>query len=906
MATYDEVMTALRNADAAGAADDAAQLAKIASALRPQAPAQEPVSRTEQMVGLGSPIARFAKGAIVDPLLGVNQLLAQTGLFGEDIKRGATQNVQQYEQATQKARERVGSEGFDWVQLGGAIASPTSRIMPTAAPTALGRIEQAVGAGGLMAAAQPLVDAENFVMDKIKQMGFGAVAGALVSGGVEVGSKVASVVKDLAQPLSESGRMEALRKYVNQLVSGDKKDEVIAALRSAPELVPGSRPTAAEAVSQIPEAASLAAYQKNLSKDQALGIANRFSARTAEQEAARLATVGQVAQTPEALAAARVSRESLTRPMREDVLAQANVAGNVVPKLEDEIATKFAEKVQSMRTGGSLGTTASQEAERLKTFYPVSGMPRLPGSYRPAEDFAQVEANLAGVRDAGDMAAIKQAQIDFKRAQIDSVSQNGFYKLESSPIIQKIDSIVNTPGLRTSDVVKNAMSDIRDKLASVTNQNGVIDSRDLYSIRKDVGAVISNRAKEAGTWDEKLVGKLDKNVKSYIDNAIIQASEGAQGKAQGPTMPLWDKYLRTYQNESDKINRMEIGQALEQKLQTPLGDKERVGAFATAMQNVAQTIKTSTGSSRYTKLDDILSPQEVTSLNMVTQDLARKAKAEELALKSRAGRQVETGELPNFLNRAASVTNLVLRAVRQDANQKINKIASEMLLHPSQLAAFMEGIPAKHTDTVVKAFLSKLTPELRDQFTRQMVIQGAIGAKNQNQSMPEDQNVEQSPFAPPKQQSFNTTSGKLSATYPALMSVKVGTAGRYNPEHPIAQMVMQEADKQGLGEFKDILVRQAYQESRFDPTARSNKNARGVMQIIPGTARDLGLKNPYNPDENIRAGVTYMKQLLTKYNNNPELALAAYNWGPGRVDKQGMEKMPSETRKYLRNILGKE
>ncbi|CAB4147893.1 LT_GEWL domain containing protein [uncultured Caudovirales phage] len=148
-------------------------------------------------------------------------------------------------------------------------------------------------------------------------------------------------------------------------------------------------------------------------------------------------------------------------------------------------------------------------------------------------------------------------------------------------------------------------------------------------------------------------------------------------------------------------------------------------------------------------------------------------------------------------------------------------------------------------------------------------------------------------------------SGNLQEAYPKLASTVVG-GRKFDPENSIAQQVRLEADRQGLGAFSDLLVRQAFQESSFNPNARSNKNAGGVMQIIPSTAKELGLKNVYNPTDNIRAGVTYMKQLLTKYNNNPELALAAYNWGPGRVDKQGIEKMPSETRKYLRNILGKE
>ena len=128
-------------------------------------------------------------------------------------------------------------------------------------------------------------------------------------------------------------------------------------------------------------------------------------------------------------------------------------------------------------------------------------------------------------------------------------------------------------------------------------------------------------------------------------------------------------------------------------------------------------------------------------------------------------------------------------------------------------------------------------------------------------------------------------------------------ATRFDTQHPIAQKVAQEADRQGLGEFKDILMRQAYQESRFDPMARSKKNARGVMQIVPGTARDLGLKDPYNADDNIRAGVEYMGQLLKRYNYDVKKALAAYNYGMGRVDKQGLTRLPKETRDYLNKIL---
>lgn len=119
-------------------------------------------------------------------------------------------------------------------------------------------------------------------------------------------------------------------------------------------------------------------------------------------------------------------------------------------------------------------------------------------------------------------------------------------------------------------------------------------------------------------------------------------------------------------------------------------------------------------------------------------------------------------------------------------------------------------------------------------------------------------------------------------------------------ENDVTSLVRQTAEKYGLP--VDIVLRQMKQESGFNQNAKSPAGAIGVAQLMPGTAKELGV-NPFNLEQNIDGGVRYLKQQYDKF-GTWDKALAAYNAGPGAVAKYGGIPPYKETQNYVRSILG--
>ncbi len=153
---------------------------------------------------------------------------------------------------------------------------------------------------------------------------------------------------------------------------------------------------------------------------------------------------------------------------------------------------------------------------------------------------------------------------------------------------------------------------------------------------------------------------------------------------------------------------------------------------------------------------------------------------------------------------------------------------------------------------------------------------------------------------------------KLAADYEAELNT---TAAKVATVAPGAILEKIERTAKALGVDPDLVREVVRAESNFNPNVVSKAGAKGLMQLMDKTAQAMRVRNAYDPDENLAGGTKYLKSLLDRYNGNVKVALAAYNAGPGRVGRLGIDsdeeleakynQLPQETQRYVAKIMSR-
>ncbi len=151
-----------------------------------------------------------------------------------------------------------------------------------------------------------------------------------------------------------------------------------------------------------------------------------------------------------------------------------------------------------------------------------------------------------------------------------------------------------------------------------------------------------------------------------------------------------------------------------------------------------------------------------------------------------------------------------------------------------------------------------------------------------------------------KQPNTILTPKEVTLKVDSLRDIEIAESAK-NKHKPRTINEIIESESKAKGLDPDLVKAVVKAESNFNPRAESPKGAMGLMQLMPGTAEDLGVENPFDPTQNIKGGTKYLKELLDTFKDK-DLAVAAYNAGPGAVRKFKGIPPYSETKGYVKKV----
>lgn len=683
---------ALINADKAGDTEAARKLANAIRKLR--APQTLDYGRLEMEREYGPTVGM---GATKLGLAGAGKAVSDIGLGARQITGFAPQEEVDESRRLDAPLMRTipgqignvgGSAGLQVATggtlgtIGAAARMPTLATVGTTMLRAPANLPGVVSTGALGAAQgllQPTAEGESRVTNTLLGGGAGAAVPAMGMTGKGIQATV--------EPVLSGGREKILGRVLRD-ASGPQAKQAALNMQNANILVPGSLPTAAE-VAQSP---GIAAVQRAASA----ADPEAYATRAAQQNEARLGALHNIV-PPGKLEGALKTREKETTALREAALKNANLGTRKTVELEGRLSDKGRSIIDATQQKGQLDTMAAQQGVFAENWTPVPGMPRAPGRYSHNIERAQ-EARVASA-EVGQLARQRKAERDFIQYQLNSLKQAGYSPLNQQGIVESIDSVLNKPGYRASDVATKTLGELKEKIAGLADQRGNLNAQDLYMVRKEIGNTISKYAKEGQNFDKRMTAGLTRDLQKGIDEAISKAGAG----------DLWTQYLSKYQELSKPINEIEFVQALIDKSVRPLDQQIMPNMYARNLSDeLAQSV---TGFDKAT-MQGILSPQVRGALESVKDDLARSeyAKNAGRGVGSDTFQKLSMGNLMQHSGIGGWAMNIpgagrLGGLIYKEADEKLKQELAQALLDPKKAALLMEKATPTQKEQILSGIL---------------------------------------------------------------------------------------------------------------------------------------------------------------------------------------------------------
>jgi hypothetical protein len=593
---------------------------------------------------------------------------------GRRVAQGVQRNVGQIVSALQPSAEMLAGAGG--AVRGAAAMAPAGPVAAAAGGLAGG----IAGFTGARTGAELLQGQQPNVQGAVQE----AVAGELIGRGAASAIRTGARGLDYLRSLPQNKAVN-----IAQQAAGSEAKNIRAALQGAE---PGVTPAQATAESPRQAWQALLAFEPT---DFAADVARRQQALS-QSQLAGLAGGPSATAARETAEAGKRQLTDITSPMRETELAAANEAQRVMNALVPRRQQKQTSMVSALQESGRTGTEAAQRTESA-----VQQLQRVVPGQIPsvsARQAARVQA-AAGAQQQeasnlfADISRQRRAERDFIDRQIGSLEAYGLKPLDINPVVQRIDTTLNTPGIRASADVTRVMSLLKDDLITLAERNGgVIDAHDLYTLRKEG---VAQRVRDVLKQDDpkaaaKVTAAVVDKFRPLIDNAIEQA--GGTG---------WRRYLDTYSKGMDVIARKQMAaQALDMFKGNP---QDYVRLVRGDNPDAVEAIF---GPGRYNIFKEMTA--EMPTLDKV----ARIVEADKLAAEKAAGGRGELAQileanraklrLPNWFSPTITAANMRLADVEKRVNKKTIDIIRKAAESNQGLIDLLDGLPVKERQKLMR------------------------------------------------------------------------------------------------------------------------------------------------------------------------------------------------------------